>query len=196
LKIFHCSGGSSDLRFCLNWRGGGGDGRGASWGVRLARWARDVADLDDGDLFHELETIFAVDGGEGAEEEVGGVGHDSGAAGSDLVVGLELIEFAERVIDVGGGAEFLDVTDEGGGEVGLVEVLLEQSGVFGAKAGIGIRDGHAATAATGSALLTMGQRGGVGNGGARIFRIHESSFLALAVIFQNGNCWCIPRQFS
>jgi hypothetical protein len=139
---------------------------------------------------------FVLDGGEGTEEEIRGVRHDGGAAGSDFVTCLELIEFAEGMVDVGGGAKFLDITDEGGGEVGLVEVLLEQSGVFGAKAGIGIRDGHAATAATGSALLTMGQRGGVGNGGARIFRIHESSFLALAVMFQNGNCWCIPRQFS
>jgi hypothetical protein len=100
---------------------------------------------------------FQLDGGEGAEKQVSGVGHDGGAAGSDLVVGLELIEFAEGVVDVGGGAKFLDVTDEGSGEVGLVEVLLKQSGVFGAKAGVWIRDGHAATAAARSALLTMGQ---------------------------------------
>jgi len=68
---------------------------------------------------------FPCDGGEGAEEEVGGIGHDGGAAGRDLVVGLELIEFAEGMVDVGGGAEFLDVADENGGEVGLVEILLE-----------------------------------------------------------------------
>jgi len=68
---------------------------------------------------------FVFDGGEGAEEEVGGVSHDGGAAGSDFVTGLELIEFAEGMVDVGGGAKFLDVTDEGGGEVCLVEVLLE-----------------------------------------------------------------------
>ena len=139
---------------------------------------------------------FVLDGGESTEEEIRGVGHDGGAAGSDFVTCLELIEFAEGVVDVGGGAEFLDITDKGGGKVGPVEVFLVFGGVFGAKAGIGIRDGHAATAATGGALLTMGQRGGGGNGGARVFRIHESSFLALAVMFQNGNCWCIPRQFS
>jgi len=68
---------------------------------------------------------FVFDGGEGAEEQVTGVGHDSGAARGDLVAGLELIEFAEGMVDVGGGAKFLDVTDEGGGEVCLVEVLLE-----------------------------------------------------------------------
>jgi len=68
---------------------------------------------------------FEGDGGEGAEEEVGGVGHDGGAARSDLVTGLELIEFAEGMVDVGGGAEFLDVTDKAGGEVSVVEILLE-----------------------------------------------------------------------
>jgi len=75
---------------------------------------------------------FVFDGGEGAEEEIRGIGHDGGAAGSDFVAGLELIEFAEGVVDVGGGAEFLDVPDEGGGEVGLVEVFLVFGGVFGA----------------------------------------------------------------
>ncbi len=41
--------------------------------------------------------------------------------------------------DVGGGAEFLDVADEEGGEVGLVEVLLEQGSVSGAEAGVWVR---------------------------------------------------------
>jgi len=119
---------------------------------------------------------FEGDGGEGAEEEVGGVGHDSGAAGSDLVVGLELIEFAERVIDVGGGAKFLDVADEGGGEVGLVEVLAVFGGVSGAQGGVWIRDGHTATTAAGGAMLTMeGERIGIGDGCFSL-RIHGSSF--------------------
>jgi hypothetical protein len=79
-----------------------------------------------------LGGVIAGDGGESAEEEIGGVGHDGGAAGSDLVAGLELIEFAEGVVDVCGGAEFLDVADENIGEVGLVEVSLAFGGVFGA----------------------------------------------------------------
>jgi len=54
-----------------------------------------------------LEGIIAGHRRKSAEEEVAGVGHDGGAAGSDLVVRLELIEFAERMVDVGGGAEFL-----------------------------------------------------------------------------------------
>jgi len=36
------------------------------------------------------------------------------APGGDLVASLEIIEFAKRIVDVGGGAEFLDVADEGG----------------------------------------------------------------------------------
>src|SRR5216684_6101538 len=112
---------------------------------------------------------FVLDGGEGTEKQTGGVGHDGGAAGSDFVAGLELIEFAEGMVDVGGGAEFLDVTDEGGGEVGLVEVLLEQSRVFGAEAGVRVGDGHAATTAASCALLTVGQNGGGIDGRARVF---------------------------
>jgi hypothetical protein len=119
---------------------------------------------------------FEGDSGEGAEEEVGGVGHDGGATRADFVTGLELIEFAEGMVDVGGGAEFLDVADERGGEVGLVEILLEQSGVFGAEAGVRIRNGHAATTATSRALLTMRQNGCGSNGRARVFGIHEGSF--------------------
>jgi len=41
----------------------------------------------------------------GCEEVIGGVGQSSGAAGSDLVSGLELIEFAEGMVDVGGRCE-------------------------------------------------------------------------------------------
>jgi hypothetical protein len=119
------------------------------------------------------KAIVAGDGGESAEEEAASVGHDGGAAGSDLVAGLELIEFAEGVVDVGGGAEFLNVTDEGGGEVGLVEVPLMFGGVFDAQAGIRIRDGHAATASAGGAVPTM-ERERVGVAIARLLANRRS----------------------
>jgi hypothetical protein len=67
---------------------------------------------------------FLFDGGEGAEEEIAGVGHDGGAAGVDLVPGLELIEFAQGAIDHHSGAEFLGVADKRCSQVGLIEVLL------------------------------------------------------------------------
>ena len=88
----------------------------------VALGAREVDD-DPGFVF-EFGMEFVFDRGEGAEEEVAGVGHDGGAAGVDLVSGLEFIEFAEGAVDNDGGAEFLGVADEGCGQVGLVEVLL------------------------------------------------------------------------
>jgi hypothetical protein len=110
-----------------------------------------------------LHAGIAGDDGEGPKKETGGVGHDGGATRIDLVAGLELIEFAERVVDCDGVAEFLDVADENGSEVGLVQVSLMFGSVLGAEAGIGIGDGHAATASAGRALLTMG-RSGSGDG--------------------------------
>jgi hypothetical protein len=122
---------------------------------------------------------FLLDGWESAEEEVAGVSHDGGAARGDLVVGLELIEFAEGVIDIGGGAEFLDVADEGGGDVGLVEIFPALGGVLEAEAGVGIKDGHAATTTAGGALLTVRQSGVECSCGADRFWIHKSSFLGI-----------------
>ena len=109
------------------------------------------------------------------------------------------------MVDVGGGAEFLDVTDEGGSEVSLVEVFvmcdreavdLALSGVFVAEARVRIRDGHAATTAAGGAILTMERDGsGVVDGGSSL-GIHVSSFPAGAGMFHFGNCWYPPRLFS
>src|SRR6266566_5353452 len=150
----------------------------------LVRGARDVHD-ECGPIVL-LSVLLGVDGGEGAQEQIGGVGHDRSAARGDLVPGLEFIEFAEGVVDVGGGAEFLDVTDEGGGEVGLVEVLLALSGVFVAEARVRIRDGHTTTTAAGGAMPTM-ERGGVGVGdGGSSLGIHVSSFPAGAGMFHFG----------
>src|SRR3989441_6835988 len=160
----------------------------------LVRGAREVG--DDHRAVVLGGAFFGIDGGEGAEEQIGGVGHDGSAARGDLVPGLEFIEFAEGVVDVSGGAEFLDVTDEGGGEVSLVEVLLALSGVFVAEARVRIRDGHATTTAAGGAILTM-ERGGVGVGdGSSSLRIHARSFPAGAGMVHFGNCWDPPPLFS
>jgi hypothetical protein len=63
-----------------------------------------AGDVEHHALLLGLKAIVTGYGGEGAEEQVASVGHDGGAAGSDFVSGLELIEFAEGVVDVGGGA--------------------------------------------------------------------------------------------
>src|SRR5882724_7330106 len=66
-------------------------------GERVALGAREVD--DDLGLVFEFGMEFVLDGGEGAEEQVAGVGHDGGAAGVDFVPGLEFIEFAEGAVD-------------------------------------------------------------------------------------------------
>ena len=88
----------------------------------LALGTREIAEVDGEFFVFWME--FVLDGGESAEEEIAGVGHDGGAAWVDLVSGLEFIEFAEGAVDNDGGAEFLGVADEGCSQVGLVEVLL------------------------------------------------------------------------
>ena len=71
---------------------------------------------DDWLLFlHGIE--FTFDGGEGAEKQTAGVGHDGAAAGRDLVGREEFVEFAEDMVDVLRGAELVDTTDEFGGQV-------------------------------------------------------------------------------
>ena len=123
-----------------------------------------------------LEVVIAGDDGEGAQEQVTGVGHDGGAARRDFVAGLELIEFAEGMIDGDGVAELLDVPDEGRGKVGLIEFFLVVCSVFGAEARVRLRDGHAATASAGGAMLTMERdRIGIGDGCFSL-RVHVSSF--------------------
>jgi hypothetical protein len=117
---------------------------------------------------------FAVDGGEGAEKQTAGIGHDRRAAGSDFITGQEFVEFAERVVDGHGGSKFLSVTDEGGGEIGAIALFPQSGGVFEAEAGLRVGDGHAAKApAGGRAVLAMEQAGARDRG----FEIHGSSFV-------------------
>jgi len=131
---------------------------------------------DDLGFVFEFGMEFVLDGGESAEEQIAGIGHDGGAAGVDLVPGLELIEFAEGAVDNDRGAEFLGVADEGCGQVGLVEVLPVLSGVFGAEAGVGVGDGQTAEALAGKTMLAM--KLNRSSGDASGFVIHGSSFPA------------------
>jgi len=71
--------------------------KGEKLGVRhdfilsVALGAREVD--DDLGLVFEFWNGFVLDGGEGAEEELQGVGHDGGRGGVDFFPGLEFIEF-------------------------------------------------------------------------------------------------------
>ena len=61
---------------------------------------------------------FFFDGREGAEEKVGGVGHDGAAARGDAVLCEEQQEARKELVDGRGGGEFVESASEGGGEVG------------------------------------------------------------------------------
>ena len=94
--------------------------------VQLAGWARDIADLDHGDLFLELEKVFAVDGAVGVEELVGDVTQDRGAARGDAALGNKDQELGEKLVDVDGRVELGEFGEEFPREVeGIIWRLLE-----------------------------------------------------------------------
>jgi len=96
---------------------------------------------------------FVLDAGEGAEEEVAGVGHEAARRGLIFVPGLEFIEFPrERLITTESGIPRR--LREGGSKVGLVEVFLVLGGVFGAEARLGVGDGQTAESLAGKTMLT------------------------------------------
>jgi hypothetical protein len=66
-----------------------------TWAVRRAG---KVAEADGYRFIFGME--FVLDSGEGAEDEVLGVGHDGGAAGMDVVLGLKVAEAGEEVADL------------------------------------------------------------------------------------------------
>ena len=97
-----------------------------AWMVQLAGWARDVADLDHGNLFFELEEVFAVDDAVGVEELVGDVTQDRGAARGDAALGNKDQELGEELVDVNGGLKLGEFGEEFPGEVeGIIWRLLE-----------------------------------------------------------------------
>jgi hypothetical protein len=101
---------------------------------------------------------FFVDSGEGAEEQVTGVGHDGRAARGDAVLRLETKEAGEEFVDGDSGIEFGKIGDEFGGKVGGLSPLLLTAGMVGAEGGEGIRDGHAAATLAGVALAAVIRR--------------------------------------
>ena len=103
--------------------------------------------------------FFFGDGGEGAEELVGDVGEDGGAAGGDFVLREEEEQAGEEVVDLRGGGEVVEVDGEGGGDFRGVGLVCGERSVGRAEAGV---DGgvEAAAAAVG---VEMGAASGVGD---------------------------------
>ena len=58
---------------------------------------------DDGDLV--VLGVFAVDGGESSAMQAADVGHDSGVARRDALLGEELLESGEKFVDFIRGLE-------------------------------------------------------------------------------------------
>ncbi|HEV1993967.1 MAG TPA: hypothetical protein VGR03_06535 [Candidatus Acidoferrum sp.] len=103
------------------------------------------AELDAGRA--GLEVVFVVDGGEGAEEQVAGVGHDGGAARGDAVVGFEKEEPRKKTVDVRGGGEFGELASEVAGEIVGVAFFPAKLGVAETKMRFRVEDAKAAAAA-------------------------------------------------
>jgi hypothetical protein len=106
--------------------------------------------IDDDARFGVLRVDFVPDGGEGAEEQVAGVGHDGGAARGDAVFGLEMKEAGEELVDGDGGLEF----GEGGGEIDGSVFMLRELRVAAAEERLGAQDKEAAAGAVEEAMLT------------------------------------------
>src|ERR1700686_1066252 len=88
---------------------------------------------DDGGF---VAMFFLIDGGEGAEELVGDVGEDGGAASGDFVLGEEEEQAGEEVVDLDGGGEVGKVGGEGGSDFGGVGLPGGERGVGGAEVGV------------------------------------------------------------
>jgi hypothetical protein len=73
-----------------------------------------VADHSLPSLIDVLEVGFVFDGGEGLQHELAEVGEGDGGALRDAALSESGKDFAENVVDVGGGEE---VAGKGGGEL-------------------------------------------------------------------------------
>ena len=120
-------------RLCLNASGLGVDFRGKSSFLEddLLQVRREK--VDHIRVFADFILLLEVDGGEGAEEEVTGVGHDGGAAGRDALLRLEKEKPGEEVVDRDGGLELGETGDELGGETGGMVAFVLAASVLGAE---------------------------------------------------------------
>lgn len=104
-----------------------------------------------------------VDGGKGAEREIGDEGEDCRAAAGDAVLDEEECELGEELIDLNGGFEVREGVAEGGGEVDSVGLGVLERGMTETEAGAGIQGAKAAAAAVCGKVLTawLVRRGGL-----------------------------------
>ncbi len=125
----------------------------------VALRARGAAKNSSGNLLAGLKVIFIVDGGEGAQEQIADVGQNGGATRSDLVLGKEPVQFSQGIVDARRGLKVFGLAGKSCGEIGEFAVPPLEDGVTEAETGSGVRDGKAATATTGGAMLAMKRTG-------------------------------------
>jgi hypothetical protein len=99
-----------------------------------------------------LGRLHALDGGESAEELIGDIGENGGAASGDAVLSLEDDEPGEEVVDAIEAIEVFGILNEFGSEVGGLHIF-GKSGVTSTEARIGVGDEFAAASAIGEAML-------------------------------------------
>ena len=99
---------------------------------------------------------FVLDGGEGAEEQVAGVGHAGGTARVDAIFGLEMQEAGEELVDRDGGLEFGETGGEIGGKIDGCVVVFRELGVVSAKKRFRVWNQETAAGAVDEAMLTTG----------------------------------------
>jgi len=92
-----------------------------------------------------LGVFLFGDGGEGAEELVGNVGEDGGAASGNFVLREEEEQAREEIVDLGGGGEVVEVDGEGGGDFGGIVLVCRKRSVGRAEVGVDV--GRVETAA-------------------------------------------------
>lgn len=99
---------------------------------------------------------FALAGAEGAEEEIAGIGHDSGAAGSDTVFGKKKEKVGEEFIEVISALELCDFSGENCAQVGGMQEFGLFRRVAETEAGARVDDAEAAALAGDGAMLATG----------------------------------------
>jgi len=118
----------------------------------VAAGAREVD--DDLGLVFVFGMEFVLDGGEGAQDQIAGVGHDGGAARGDAVFGLKMQEAGEELVDGDSGLEFGEAGGEGGGEIDGCVFMLGELRVGATEERLRVRGEEAAAGAVDEAMPT------------------------------------------
>jgi hypothetical protein len=133
-------------------------------GVRTGVEARIIAGIVDrgGDIFRlrfgrvgDSSGVVGVDLRKGAQKQAANVGENSGAARRDAVLGQELVEVAEGIVDSLGCLKALGIPDEGSVQISTFHLFLLGM-VLGTKAGVSVSDDKTALTPPDSAMGATG----------------------------------------